>query len=80
MKYKYLTKEIVKELTEKIRNARKDGAYHLDAFSCRYGYMIASMPCKVAPFLRMLDYTKGKVDIRIFYSEAVCEKFSIDIP
>ena len=78
--YKYLSKELVKELTDKIREARKEGAYHLDAFSCRHGYMVASTPCKFAPYLRMLDYTKGKVDIRIFYSEDVCEKFSIDIP
>lgn len=80
MKYKYLTKEIVKELTEKIREARKECAYRITAFSCRYGYYVADTPCRVATFLRVLDGAKGEVIIKIYYSESVYEDFRIDIP
>ena len=81
MKYKLLSKELVKELKEKIRVARKEGAYRITAFSCMQRRYIADTPCKFATFLSWLDSgnVSGKVIIRIYYSESVYDEFRVDI-
>ena len=81
MKYNYLSKELAKELKEKIREARKEGAYRITAFSCLYKRYIADTPCQASTFLSWLDCprSRGKVIIRIYYSESVYEEFRVDI-
>lgn len=81
MKYKLLSKELVKELKEKIRVARKEGAYRITAFSCMQRRYIADTPCRFTTLLSWLDCwnARGKVIIRIYYSESVYDEFSVDI-
>ena len=81
MKYNYLSKELVKELKEKIRVSRKNGAYRITAFSCMQRRYIADTPCRFTTFLSWLDSwnSRGKVIIRIYYSESVYEEFRVDI-
>lgn len=64
--YNYLSKELVKELREKVRVARKKGAYRITAFSCLNKRYIADTPCKITPFLSWLDSVnaRGKVNTR----------------
>lgn len=79
--YNYLSKELVKELREKVRVARKRGAYRITAFSCLNARYIADTPCKITPLLSWLDSVnaRGKVIIRIYYSEAVYDEFRVDV-
>ena len=81
MKYKLLSKELVKDLKEKIRVARKEGAYRITAFSCMQRRYIADTPCRFNTFVRWLDSwnARGRVIIRIYYSESVYEEFRVDI-